>query len=107
MLNRNDNSDIDENENILDNYTGRGLVLKYLKNIKNRDTFDVRYRHDACGQMLIDEGIITASRLFAYSSTYAYPYSVTQLPKVIKGMHSVGISKKTTILLLSIALLFQ
>ena len=46
----------------------------------------MRYRRDVCGQILIEEGIITASRLFAYSHTYVYPFSVTQLPKIIKGI---------------------
>ena len=46
----------------------------------------MRFRHDVKGQMFIDEGILTASRLFAYSDTDRHPFSVTPLPKIIKGI---------------------
>ena len=85
MLNAKGDCDWDEKDS-KDDYTGKSIVMSYLRNINYQNKFDVRFRHDVKGQMFIDEGILTALRLFAYSHTDRYPFSVTQLPKIIKGI---------------------
>ena len=46
----------------------------------------VNYAHDVIGEMLIDEEVISYSRIYPISDTLKYPFSIQQLPKVIREL---------------------
>ncbi len=46
----------------------------------------VKYRHDPVGEMLVKEGVLTASRVYPYSDKMKFPFSISQLPKVIRNV---------------------
>ena len=64
----------------------REVITRYLGNIKSQETVLVNYAHGAIGEMLIDEEAISHSRIYPISDTLKYPFSIQQLPKVIREL---------------------
>ena len=46
----------------------------------------MQYRRDPVGEMLVKEGVLTASRVYPYSDTMKFPFSISQLPKIIRNV---------------------
>ena len=65
-----------------ENQTNRDVIVKYLQNIRKSSEVKVSYRYDPIGNMLIKEGLVKAARVYAYSDTFSYPFSITQLPQM-------------------------
>ncbi len=72
------------------------IIRTYIQNIL--PTFDgsapkdklvcvkVKYRHDPVSEMLVTENVLTASRVYPYSDKMKFPFSISQLPKVIRNV---------------------
>ena len=78
------NKDAPDTEGDFCNMTLRAACHKYLKNIKYNPEVPIQFKRCLKGQMLVDKKVIKASRLYAYSDNLEYPYSITQLPKILK-----------------------
>ena len=67
------------------------IIRTFINNItvKDKDLSDgvkVQYRRDPVGEMLVKEGVLTASRVYPYSDTMKFPISISQLPKIIRNV---------------------
>ncbi len=67
------------------------IIRTFIKNItvSDKDLSDgvkVQYRRDPVGEMLVKEGVLTASRVYPYSDTMKFPFSISQLPKIIRNV---------------------
>jgi hypothetical protein len=63
------------------------VINEYLRNIQRAKIVDVRFKRDPIGEMLVKEGLITASRVYAYPYPgQKFPFSITQLPGVIRAI---------------------
>ncbi len=66
-------------------------IRTFIKNItpSDKDLSDgvkVQYRRDPVGEMLVKEGVLTASRVFPHSDKMKHPFSISQPPKVIRNV---------------------
>ena len=73
-------------EGTYENKTDRDVILTYLTNIRKSGEVKVYYRYDVVGNMLIKEGLIKGARVYPYSDSFSYPFSVTQLPQHIRNL---------------------
>ena len=73
-------------EGTYENKTDRDVIRTYLTNIRKSGEVKISYRYDVVGNMLIKEGLIQGARVYPYSDSFSYPFSVTQLPQHIRNL---------------------
>ena len=59
-------------------------VNEFLQNANHKPVTEVHLRHSVIGAMLIDEGIVQASRMYPFSDANLYPYAITQLSSRVR-----------------------
>ena len=83
LVSQSKNGDVEHpDDGMYENQTNRDVIVKYLQNIRKSSEVKVSYRYDPIGNMLIKEGLVKAARVYAYSDTFSYPFSITQLPQM-------------------------
>ena len=91
LVSQSKNGDVEHpDDGMYENQTNRDVIVKYLQNIRKSSEVKVSYRYDPIGNMLIKEGLVKAARVYAYSDTFSYPFSITQLPQHIKKLALSG-----------------
>ena len=81
-----DKADDDDEQATYAKKSAREVIAWYIRNISSQKVVFVDYARCVVGAMLVEEGIIANSRIYPISSTLNYPFSITQLPKVIREL---------------------
>ena len=81
-----DKADDDDEQATYAKKSAREVIAWYIRNISSQKVVFVDYARCVVGAMLVEEGIIANSRIYPISSTLKYPFSITQLPKVIREL---------------------